>query len=349
MKKHYRHENDCLNCGAELQGKFCHNCGQENLQIKESFGHMLNHAVSDYFHFDHQFFHTLKPLLFQPGKLTIEYLNGRRAQYLHPVKMYIFISLMFFLLIFKSNHEVVRVGGNDESPKSAIGKDFKKNLDSDSSLSAAQKKALEKAVSKYVPGTKISKQGAPITITDHGDNKDSTYAQYAAEQAKLPAAQRDGFFERFYNKTFFAYKKKYGESAQEMFKEDVMHSFPKMMFVLLPLFALILKVTFWRNHKFYVEYIIYAIHLHCFIFLSWAIILIIDFLVPLKWAADVNQWLTMILFFWAVYYIYRSLRLLYNRKRWVTIFKMFTMSVMYWCVFSLCAMGLIMIVAAQAG
>ncbi|MDB5060717.1 MAG: hypothetical protein JWP67_560 [Mucilaginibacter sp.] len=69
MKKHYRHENDCLNCGTVLEGKFCHNCGQENLQMKESFGHMLNHAVSDYFHFDYQFFHTLRPLFLSRGIL----------------------------------------------------------------------------------------------------------------------------------------------------------------------------------------------------------------------------------------------------------------------------------------
>src|SRR6201989_1171381 len=105
MKKHYRKETDCLNCGAELQGKFCHVCGQENLQIRENFGHMMNHAISDYFHFDHQFFHTLKPLLFQPGKLTNEYMAGRRVQYLHPIKMYIFISLIFFILMFKHNQE----------------------------------------------------------------------------------------------------------------------------------------------------------------------------------------------------------------------------------------------------
>src|SRR3954471_17773774 len=109
MKKHYRQETNCLNCGTDLQGKFCHICGQENLQIKESFGHMLNHAVSDYFHFDHQFFHTLKPLFLQPGKLTNEYIAGRRMQYLHPVKMYIFISLVFFIVYFnRPGHDMVK-------------------------------------------------------------------------------------------------------------------------------------------------------------------------------------------------------------------------------------------------
>lgn len=62
MEKHYRAEKDCLNCGTLLTGKFCGNCGQENLQINESFGHMVNHAISEYFHFDHQIFHTLLPL-----------------------------------------------------------------------------------------------------------------------------------------------------------------------------------------------------------------------------------------------------------------------------------------------
>src|ERR1700739_2754377 len=107
MKKHYRSESDCLNCGTILKGHFCHNCGQENLELKENFVAMMEHAVSDYFHFDHLFFHTLKPLLFKPGYLTVEYMAGRRAQYLHPVKMYIFISIVYFLLLFQTAHETV--------------------------------------------------------------------------------------------------------------------------------------------------------------------------------------------------------------------------------------------------
>ncbi len=120
MKKHYRTENDCLNCGAELQGKFCHVCGQENLQIKESFGHMMEHAISDYFHFDHQFFNTLKPLLFKPGFLTNEYMAGRRVSYLHPVKMYIFISVVYFLLLFQSGQQVGNVNYNVKTPTKGI-------------------------------------------------------------------------------------------------------------------------------------------------------------------------------------------------------------------------------------
>ena len=119
MKKHYRAENDCLNCGATLQGKFCHVCGQENLEIKESFGHLMNHAVSDYFHFDDKFFNTLKPLLFKPGKLTNEYMAGKRASYLHPVKMYIFISFIYFVLLFSDRVQslICHIGPNQYNNK----------------------------------------------------------------------------------------------------------------------------------------------------------------------------------------------------------------------------------------
>jgi hypothetical protein len=359
MKKHYRHEHDCLNCGTGLQGKFCHNCGQENLEIKESFGHMVNHAVSDYFHFDHQFFHTLKPLLFKPGQLTIEYMRGRRAQYLHPVKMYIFISLVYFLLIFKSNHEVVRVDNksDDKTKKEAVGKAVHNAVAGNHELSPAQKKKLEDKIKKNLPSAiaknvKVEDMDDDAglfklnTSNDKDEKGDSTLAGYNLTQQKLPADERDGFWERFYHKTSLTYKEKYGERGPEMFKEDVKHNFPKMMFVLLPLFALILKWTFWRNHKFYVEHMIYSIHLHCFFFLFMAIILVIQLILPHSWE-EVSNWLNAILFFYTLYYIYRSLRVLYNRSRWVTIWKMLSMSVMYWVVFAACAMGLIMITAAS--
>lgn len=357
MKKHYRHEHDCLNCGSELQGKYCHNCGQENLQIKESFGHMLNHAISDYFHFDHQFFHTLKPLLLQPGRLTNEYMAGRRAQYLHPVKMYIFISLVYFLLIFKSNHEVVEINHEKPKSKTEIVKEVKKSLDKEKSLNDAQRKKIESTFKKILPVTTatsvtISDDGTPLKINESKDDDtdkgaDSTVAQYTASQQKLPANERDGFWKRFYKQRKLSYREKYGNNANERFSEDLKHNVPKMMFVLLPLFALILKITFWRNHKFYVEHLIYAIHLHCFFFLFSAIILLIQMLLPQSWDT-LSGWLTAILVFWTIWYIYRSLRTLYHRSRWRTISKMIGMSFMYLIFFSFCFLGLAMLTAVAA-
>ncbi|HWB25733.1 MAG TPA: DUF3667 domain-containing protein [Chitinophagaceae bacterium] len=93
-----RKEQVCLNCNAELHGRYCHLCGQENLEPKESFWHLVTHFVYDVTHFDGKFFSTLKYLLFKPGFLPLEYSKGRRMRYLHPIRMYVFTSAIFFVI-----------------------------------------------------------------------------------------------------------------------------------------------------------------------------------------------------------------------------------------------------------
>jgi Protein of unknown function (DUF3667) len=368
MKKHYRHENDCLNCGSTLEGKFCHNCGQENLQIKESFGHMMNHAISDYFHFDHQFFHTLKPLFFSPGKLTNEYMAGKRVQFLHPVKMYIFISLIYFLLVFKENKEDAKVEPKqittektDSIKRAAINK-----LNNNKNLTPQQK---EKAINKVkYTGHRVKKPAVLITpaqkpkdtvdkddddddvssVSDalYSTTDDTTYAQYLTTQSKLPAKERDGWLERYYNeKNFALHNPKINRN--ELIKEGLAHNFPKMMFLLLPLFALILKITFWRNKKFYVEHLIYTFHLHCFVFLFLSIIILLKMILPATGGLqDISQWLMFLAGVAVIWYIYLSLRAVYHRSRWRTISKMIGISLSYLFVFSICMVLLLLVTAA---
>ncbi|HEY4194490.1 MAG TPA: DUF3667 domain-containing protein [Mucilaginibacter sp.] len=341
MKKHYREENDCLNCGTLLEGKYCHNCGQENLQIKESFGHMMNHAISDYFHFDHQFFHTLKPLLFKPGFLTNEYMAGRRAQYLHPVKMYIFISIVFFLLFFRTGHNIVNI---NDKPADQVR--------TQKSIDAAQKQI---AASPYIPAdtkkdlqrdlakSKANNKEEKINLdTARGPNKwfrpitkDTSFREYVAHQKKLPPNKQDAFLVKIWNHKTFDYRERYGPMARETFTEEIQHNTPKMMFLLLPLFALILRFTFWKSKKFYVEHLIYAFHLHCFLFLFLGIALQFEFLLPSGWSV-ITSWITALATLYVIWYIYQSLRMVYHRSGFRTVTKMFGMGLMYFTAFSLC-------------
>ncbi|MDB4904681.1 MAG: hypothetical protein JWQ63_3962 [Mucilaginibacter sp.] len=359
MKKHYRHENNCLNCGSILEGKFCHNCGQENLEIKESFGHMMNHAISDYFHFDHQFFHTLKPLLFKPGYLTNEYMAGRRVQYLHPVKMYIFISLVYFLLLFQQKNELIKIEHKDMSTKE-LNQAVKAITDNSYIPLKAKKEALadlykdngyiivnNKAIkdtskkAKAKRDEEATKQSLVNTTT-----KDTTYTQYLASQQKLPGAKRDGWLERYYNKKAFAINKQ-KINIKEVIEDGLKHNFPKMMFVLLPLFALILMITFRRSNKFYVEHLIYSFHLHCFIFLFLAMIMILKLIIPSNWDTLAN-WLNFVVVVAIIWYIYKSLRAVYHRNAWRTITKMMGMSITYSVTFGICWLLLLLITIVTA-
>ena len=101
-----RKEKNCLNCGTTVHGKYCHVCGQENAEPKETFWGMVTHFFNDITHFDGKFFTTLKDLLFRPGFLSAEYVKGRRMSYLNPVRMYVFTSAIFFLIFFSiSKHK----------------------------------------------------------------------------------------------------------------------------------------------------------------------------------------------------------------------------------------------------
>ncbi len=83
-----------------MQGPYCQHCGQENIVPKESFWGLLTHFVYDITHFDGKFFATIKLLLGRPGFLSLEYLKGRRMSYLHPIRMYVFTSALFFVVFF---------------------------------------------------------------------------------------------------------------------------------------------------------------------------------------------------------------------------------------------------------
>jgi hypothetical protein len=108
---HHKHRtsSDCLNCGTIVAGKFCQQCGQENIEVKESFLQIIYHFIEDITHFDGKLIKTLKYLITKPGFLTKEYVTGKRASYIHPIRMYLFISAIFFLFIFSGEQKIVDV------------------------------------------------------------------------------------------------------------------------------------------------------------------------------------------------------------------------------------------------
>jgi len=360
MKKHYRKENDCLNCGAELQGRFCHVCGQENLQIKENFGHMMNHAISDYFHFDHHFFNTLKPLVLNPGKLTNEYMAGKRVRYLHPVKMYIFISLVYFLLLFQSGFEPVKINTtNDKAVTKKSIEATNKSLDSVAKnpyIPALAKAAILKAKKNNAIALKKADTAADDVFLDKktkkhhysffgdADNKDTTYQQYLASQQKLADNKKDGFFMRRIRKREFDLNAS-DKDVKSGITEGIKHNTPKMMFLLLPIFALILKIVFWKNKKYYVEHLIYSFHLHCFLFLFLAIIILLKMPIPATGWETVRGCVDLFAFLVIVWYIYTSLRVVYHRTPGRTITKMIGITFSYLTVFGIAMMLLVILVA----
>jgi hypothetical protein len=90
----------CANCGASLTGRYCSECGQRHHeQPIHHFGHFVREATEDLTHADSRLWQTLIALLIRPGFLTREFLDGRRARYLPPVRLYLVLSVLFFLIV----------------------------------------------------------------------------------------------------------------------------------------------------------------------------------------------------------------------------------------------------------
>ncbi len=98
-------ESECLNCGYLLKDdrKYCPNCGQENKSLKIDFRQLFSEFFETYFGLDSKFFKSLLPLLFKPGFLTKQFLSGKRARYIPPVRLYFVVSILYFFILSIDN------------------------------------------------------------------------------------------------------------------------------------------------------------------------------------------------------------------------------------------------------
>jgi len=141
-----RNDNECQNCGHTVTMVYCGHCGQKNIETRQSFGHLISHFAEDLTHYDSAFWKTIKYLLFRPAQLTTTYLDGRRQTYVPPVKLYIFISFITFLLLGLISHRSAHgSAGAQQTPLKVPVKiqTSKGDFTSEESLIAYQAKATE--------------------------------------------------------------------------------------------------------------------------------------------------------------------------------------------------------------
>ncbi len=99
----------CLNCNFPLrpEDNFCPNCGQENNVRNVPARYLIVELFEGFYSFDTKLWNTIKASLLKPGKITLDYLEGKRARYVPPLKFYLFISFVFFLLLGKLSDNAI--------------------------------------------------------------------------------------------------------------------------------------------------------------------------------------------------------------------------------------------------
>jgi hypothetical protein len=264
--KIYRKETNCLNCGAEVTGKFCPNCGQENLETKENFFHLAGHFISDYFHYDSKFFRSLVPLFTKPGFLTREYWDGKRVHYIHPLRLFFFITILFIIV---TTYAYNRFG---TEIKSRMIENDKALIQLDTNRFASMKAS-----------DKILFKGDSVTV------------QTLREQLKGN--------ERRIGKVMIGI-------------DHVFVNLKYVMFALLPLYALVFKILYRKQKLYYVDHLVYAMHLQCFSY----VVLGLLFMLPLVVTTSIVT-VRQIAFFIILIYVMISVHNLYHQKLWKTVVK----------------------------
>jgi len=260
----------CLNCGTELLGPFCYYCGQPDKNLMRFFPALLRELLEDTFDFDSRFLRTIKPLLFRPGKLTRDYLDGKRFRYVPPLRLYIFSSLAFFFLAAMITNFSISIDDDDDDLVVAPVQ-----------LDTEQRQALDDALDELDP--QVAKE-ARQAISELQQGQADETAEPAVDEEKDTININGEPWDRETNPFIIPLMPDWvndwvndeiGDSPQKgrqieknpnLIMDKIFDVLPATMFVLLPLVALLLKFWYLFAKKYYVEHLIYALHNHAFVF-----------------------------------------------------------------------------------
>ncbi|WP_042723263.1 DUF3667 domain-containing protein [Flavobacterium sp. B17] len=293
-----RTDKNCLNCGHIVEERFCPHCGQENTETKQPFYYLFTHFIEDFTHYDGQFWKTIRYLLFNPGRLTKEYLAGKRQIYVAPVKLYIFISFITFLLpsLFSGSEESEEGHDKTEKASQTILREKQQEQKiarfTDSLTQQIKSKQSAEGKKAYYKDAKITEVNGNNIETDaieeNADGKisilgASNMKQFDSLYAKKASDRRVYDFMRpFARKVFYLQSKGLNkEEIFEKFSETFVHTLPKALFVYLPVFAFFLWIFHNKKKWWYFDHGIFTLHYFSFLLLGILIMIFFNRLIDL--------------------------------------------------------------------
>lgn len=327
----------CENCGTKLEGPWCHKCGQHDFEFHRSFWHVLHDALENFLHFDAKLFRNIVTLLFRPGRLTADFNAGKRAAQMPPFRLYLFVSVLFFIILFLGGDHGSRNDLYvDDEPKSGAG------TGPDGKVPAGElRAALAEAAKNIARETKDPQKAEQAKAT-----LDIVQQATAPDAQGMPAAVK----EIIRQKATEAKKNKEGKSGTkgdasdfvrelndrgkhvlknpEEFIELFQHSISKLLLVCLPFFALYTRVLFRKSRQVYLQHLVIALHYHTFVYLWWLVAHGWTELIGLR-STGLAGLLGFLTGLWMFVYPFRMLRHLFGQSWTKTIIKTFLLAGVY--------------------
>ena len=348
----------CENCGAQLEGHWCAKCGQPAIDYRRSFRHVIADLLNEFLNWDSKFFATTVLLLVRPWKLTNDFLAGHRVRYVHPLRLYLLASILFFFAAsygIKSAHlqpidlspstiaeirselekenvppevrEKIEqaLGGKPVAPekRAALEEQLKNENLPKEARDAIQQRLEYGEPSPMDARTKL--EGTIKTLTPDVRAKVEESLKKAQNKAVIFEADKDekpNDMPKWLEKRA---REKFGEHGTniQLFLVTLVSNLPYMMLACIPLFACVLKLLYVRRRVFYIDHLVYALHIHTFAYVGIVLIVLTTIGLNSTASGPVAGWIILLLWIAFMVQILLSIRRVYQQGWLFSIFKFF--------------------------
>ncbi len=328
-------DDTCLNCDTPLRGQYCAQCGQRSQSRLISLWELITDAFGDLFELDSRLWKTLGPLLVRPGRLTADYLQGKRARFMPPFRTYLVLSLLFFVVAFFDPREDLAILYADESiPEQAAGAEGSAALTDSETESVATPGGEEEVEANDEPEFNVTIGGEPI--------EEGSCQIDDEDMADIPAWLRSRLTKQ---RLIHICETASIDDGQQLL-ENVLDNIPAALIVLLPFMAFALKALYPLSRRFYVEHLLFFVHFHAFFFLLLTLqILWVRTIAMLGLNTAIGVIPVIVSSFYIPIYLFKSMRRVYGQGFLLTLLKYAVLLAVYAIGFSLTMLGAFAIAA----
>ncbi|MAS69701.1 DUF3667 domain-containing protein [Zunongwangia profunda] len=331
----YRGE-ECLNCGRSLEEehKFCPNCGQLNSIKKLALGDFFSEFFSGLFAYDSRFIRTMRILLFKPGKISKDYIQGKRMRYVNPYRFFLTTAIIFFLIYgYDNSFEGINLNQEPEELAKELEKmNTENNVDIEfegipfTKLDSIipPKPVKNKTYHDYLV---TQEQIDTMSIADAFSTKINLFDHYFKETKNtvpVDAIKKLDLKNSAYNR--WLYKKvidfKLLRENPQLFLNYLIGKLPFIIFIFLPIFTLFLSLIYIRSKYNYMEHLTFAFHTQSMFFILYSVALIIDIFTKNSYGVNIAN----IIF---IGYLYQGLRKFYAQGKFKTIVKFMILNIIF--------------------
>ena len=325
----------CANCGTALNGPFCSNCGQRASDLHRPIWWIFGEFLDSVFGYDSRTFRTIWLLFAEPGEFTRQYIDGKRASLLPPFRLFVIATLLFFVTLQLTDLAIVA---------------FKVRQANVAEMSAV-------AVNVQLPG-EVRKTKAPYTVVDMdffvparsiqhvtltSEQKREILQPSTEIEIEAKTADPDELnWVRWVQTKLDRVSKGYERALADPIKLNAPLNLwlPRLMLVLVPVFALLLAVMHWVPRVYLAEHLVFSVHVHTVVFVALSLTAIA---VAMVGASDFlwGVWLILLVYLWMA--MYR----VYGRSWWLTTLKFGVLLFVYSIVLSAGLGGLFVLALSE--